>query len=63
VLSASYRDPTDWTAADGALLDELVHLLGPVASMGQRVLQPIVNQQVTQVLGALEKQVQEAKAR
>jgi len=40
-----------------------VHLLGPVASMGQRVLQPIVSQQVTQVLGALEKQVQEAKAR
>ena len=39
-----------------------VHLLGPVASMGQRVLLPIVNQQVTQVLGALEKQVQEAKA-
>jgi carbon monoxide dehydrogenase subunit G len=38
-----------------------VHLLGPVASMGQRVLQPIVNQQVSQVLGALEKQVQEAK--
>jgi DNA helicase IV len=30
VLSASYRDATDWTAADGALLDELVHLLGPV---------------------------------
>ncbi|MGZ8740382.1 MAG: CoxG family protein, partial [Gaiellaceae bacterium] len=39
-----------------------VHLLGPVASMGQRVLQPIVNQQVSQVLGALDKQVQEAKA-
>jgi carbon monoxide dehydrogenase subunit G len=39
-----------------------VHLLGPVASLGQRVLQPIVNQQVTQVLGALEQQVQEAKA-
>jgi uncharacterized protein len=38
-----------------------VHILGPVASMGQRVLQPIVNQQVTQVLGALDKQVQEAK--
>jgi carbon monoxide dehydrogenase subunit G len=37
-----------------------VHILGPVASMGQRVLQPIVNQQVGQVLGALEKQVQEA---
>ena len=38
-----------------------VHLLGPVASMGQRVLQPIINQQVSQVLGALDKQVQEAK--
>jgi uncharacterized protein len=39
-----------------------VHILGPVASMGQRVLQPIVNQQVTQVLSALDKQVQEAKS-
>ncbi len=39
-----------------------VNLLGPVASMGQRVLQPIVNQQVQQVLGALDKQVQEASA-
>jgi len=39
-----------------------VHILGPVASMGQRVLQPIVNQQVSQVLGALDKQIQEAKA-
>jgi uncharacterized protein len=39
-----------------------VHILGPVASMGQRVLQPIVNQQVAQVLTALDKQVQEAKA-
>ncbi len=39
-----------------------VHLLGPVASMGQRVLQPIVNQQVTQVLSALDQQVQDAKA-
>jgi hypothetical protein len=28
--------------------------------MGQRVLQPIVNQQVTHVLSALERQVQEA---
>ena len=37
-----------------------VHILGPVASMGQRVLQPIVNQQVSHVLGALEKQVAEA---
>ena len=39
-----------------------VHILGPVASMGQRVLQPIVNQQVSHVLGALDKQVQEARA-
>jgi uncharacterized protein len=37
-----------------------VHILGPVASMGQRVLQPIVNQQVSQVLNALDQQVQEA---
>jgi carbon monoxide dehydrogenase subunit G len=40
-----------------------VHVLGPVASMGQRVLQPIVNQQISHVLGALEQQVQEAKAK
>ena len=38
-----------------------VHLLGPVASMGQRVLQPIVNQQVKSVLAALDVQVQEAR--
>jgi carbon monoxide dehydrogenase subunit G len=37
-----------------------VNILGPVASMGQRVLQPIVNQQVSNVLSSLEKQVQEA---
>ena len=30
LLSASYQGATDWTAADGALLDELVHLLGPL---------------------------------
>jgi DNA helicase IV len=30
LLSASYQDATDWTAADGALLDELVQLLGPM---------------------------------
>jgi hypothetical protein len=38
-----------------------VHILGPVASMGQRVLQPIVNQQVVLVLSSLDQQVQEAK--
>jgi carbon monoxide dehydrogenase subunit G len=38
-----------------------VKIAGPVGSMGQRVLQPIVNQQVQHVLGALEKRVSEAK--
>jgi carbon monoxide dehydrogenase subunit G len=38
-----------------------VKIAGPVGSMGQRVLQPIVNQQVQQVLGALEQQVQAAQ--
>lgn len=37
-----------------------VKIAGPVGSMGQRVLQPIVNQQVQHVLGALDEQVQEA---
>lgn len=37
-----------------------VHLLGQVGSMGQRVLQPIVNQQVQNVLAALVEQVREA---
>jgi carbon monoxide dehydrogenase subunit G len=40
-----------------------VHLLGQVGSMGQRVLQPIVNQQVQNVLTALDKQVSEAAGR
>jgi carbon monoxide dehydrogenase subunit G len=34
-----------------------VRIAGPVGSMGQRVLQPIVTQQVSNVLTALEKQV------
>jgi hypothetical protein len=37
-----------------------VHIAGPVGAMGQRVLQPIVNQQVSQVLTALDKEVQRA---
>ena len=37
-----------------------VHVLGQVGSMGQRVLQPIVNQQVENVLASLERQVAEA---
>jgi uncharacterized protein len=39
-----------------------VKIAGPVGSMGQRVLQPIVNQQVGQVLSALDEQVKEASA-
>ena len=39
-----------------------VRIAGPVGSMGQRVLQPIVNQQVQHVLGALDEQVQQAQA-
>jgi carbon monoxide dehydrogenase subunit G len=35
-----------------------VRIAGPVGSMGQRVLQPIVNQQVSQVLTALDREVQ-----
>jgi carbon monoxide dehydrogenase subunit G len=37
-----------------------VSIAGPVGSMGQRVLQPIVKQQVNHVLGALDKQVTSA---
>ena len=38
-----------------------VKIAGPVGAMGQRVLQPIVNQQVQQVLGALEQRVSSAQ--
>jgi carbon monoxide dehydrogenase subunit G len=37
-----------------------VRIAGPVGSMGQRVLQPIVNQQVQQVLAALDEHVRKA---
>jgi carbon monoxide dehydrogenase subunit G len=37
-----------------------VKIAGPVGAMGQRVLQPIVNQQVSDVLTALERRVEEA---
>ena len=39
-----------------------VRIAGPVGSMGQRVLQPIVNQQVQHVLGALDAQIAKAAA-
>ena len=37
-----------------------VRIAGPVGSMGQRVLQPIVNQQVQHVLTALDAQIAKA---
>ncbi|MGI9658373.1 MAG: SRPBCC domain-containing protein, partial [Gaiellaceae bacterium] len=40
----------DWTAD--------VQVLGQIGGMGQRVLQPIVNQQVDEVLEALDERVQ-----
>jgi hypothetical protein len=39
-----------------------VKIAGPVGGMGQRVLQPIVNQQVGNVLASLDQQVQAAAA-
>jgi carbon monoxide dehydrogenase subunit G len=39
-----------------------VKIAGPVGSMGQRVIQPIVNQQVANVLNALDREVQNAVA-
>jgi len=57
---------TSFTLSDGAeggtamAWSAEVKVAGPVGSMGQRVLQPIVNQQVQHVLTALDKQVQEA---
>ena len=46
-------------AGDGTSMawEAEIKIAGPVGAMGQRVLQPIVNQQVTQVLNALEQRV------
>ena len=56
---------TSFTLADAGAATSMdweadVKIAGPVGAMGQRVLQPIVNQQVEQVLGALEVRVTEA---
>jgi carbon monoxide dehydrogenase subunit G len=59
VTSFTLSDAGDGTAMQWAAE---VKLAGPVASMGQRVLQPIVNQQVQHVLNALDEQVQAALA-
>jgi carbon monoxide dehydrogenase subunit G len=65
-VGAMMNMETSFTLADGAdggtamAWSAEVKVLGPVGSMGQRVLQPIVNQQVKHVLTALDGQVQEA---
>jgi carbon monoxide dehydrogenase subunit G len=46
--------------ATGMAWEADVRIAGPVGSMGQRVLHPIVNQQVQLVLSALDKQVAKA---
>jgi uncharacterized protein len=54
----------DLDAADGGGTEMRwqadVSIAGPVGSMGQRVLQPIVNQQVQNVLAALDEQMRDA---
>jgi uncharacterized protein len=65
-VGAMLNMETSFSLADGAegstamAWNADVKIAGPVGSMGQRVLQPIVNQQVQHVLGALDEQVQEA---
>ena len=65
-VGAMMRMETSFNLSDAAgggttmAWDADVHIAGPVGSMGQRVLQPIVNQQVQSVLSALDEQVQEA---
>jgi uncharacterized protein len=66
-VGAMIRMQTSFTLepADGAtrmLWAAEVSVAGPVGSMGQRVLQPIVKQQVGLVLGALEQQVAAAQS-
>jgi uncharacterized protein len=65
-VGAMMRMETSFTLSDGPEGGTAmawaadVKIAGPVGSMGQRVLQPIVNQQVQHVLSALDAQVQEA---
>jgi uncharacterized protein len=67
-VGAMMNMETSFTLSDGAegstsmAWSADVKLLGPMASMAQHILQPIVNQQVQQVLTALDAQVQEAMA-
>ena len=53
---------TDADGNTGMRWEADVRVAGPVGSMGQRVLQPIVNQQVKNVLSALDQQIEKAGA-
>jgi uncharacterized protein len=57
----SMKTAFDLAEADGGTAMKWsadVKIAGPVGAMGQRVLQPIVNQQVSHVLAALDREVQ-----
>jgi carbon monoxide dehydrogenase subunit G len=64
-VGAILRMTTEFTLSDTGAGTNMaweadVHIAGPVGSMGQRVLQPIVKQQVQQVLAALDEQLRKA---
>jgi carbon monoxide dehydrogenase subunit G len=59
-METSFTLSEDSEGGTGMAWSADVKILGPVGSMGQRVLQPIVNQQVQHVLTAHDGQVQEA---
>jgi carbon monoxide dehydrogenase subunit G len=61
-MTTAFRLSDDGASATKMDWEAEVHIAGPVGAMGQRVLQPIVNQQVQQVLGSLEEQVAKAQA-
>lgn len=63
-VGAMMNMTTSFTLSDAGggttmVWDAEVKIAGPVGSMGQRVLQPIINQQVDNVLAALETKVAE----
>jgi uncharacterized protein len=61
-MTTAFRLSDDGGSATKMDWEAEVHIAGPVGAMGQRVLQPIVNQQVQQVLGSLGEQVAKAQA-
>jgi hypothetical protein len=61
-MTTAFRLNEDGDAATKMDWEAEVHIAGPVGAMGQRVLQPIVSQQVQQVLASLDEQVSKAQA-